>query len=153
MMRTPGLTLAGLVVIAAFPCRASADDEKAKAQRHEAHNAAFEKCAAECYACRRECESCSAHCVRLLASGKAEHVKTLQTCRDCGDMCACAVGIISRQGPFADLICHACAEACARCEKACDRFPDDRHMKACAEECTRCEKACQEMLRHVKRSE
>jgi hypothetical protein len=147
------MILAGIVVIAAFPYRVSADDEKAKAQRHEGHNAAFEKCAAECYACRRECESCSAHCVRLLAAGKTEHVKTLQTCRDCGDMCACAVGIISRHGPFADLICNACAEACARCEKACDRFTEEKHMKACAEECSRCEKACQEMLRHAKRSE
>ena len=89
----------------------------------------------------------------LLADGKAEHFHTLQTCRDCGDVCGAAAGIVSRHGPFANLICHACAEACDRCDKACERYPEDNHMKACSEECRRCEKACREMLEHLGRGE
>jgi hypothetical protein len=56
---------------------------------------------------------------------------------------------VARGGPFSDLICTACAEACARCAKACEQQPGDEHMKACAEECRRCEKECREMLKHV----
>ena len=50
-----------------------------------------------------------------------------------------------------DLICQACAEACARCGEACEAHPEDAHMKKCAEECRKCEKACREMLEHVKK--
>jgi hypothetical protein len=56
---------------------------------------------------------------------------------------------VARRGPFSDAICHACAEACARCAKACEKFPNDPHMKRCAEECRKCEKACKEMLTHL----
>ena len=153
MMSKPGLALAAIVVVAAFQCRAVADDQeqKAKAQLHQVH-VASEKCTAACYACRRECESCSAHCVKLLAGGKAEHVNTLQTCRDCGDMSLrCgdhfSAGAIRRP----DLPCLRRGVYSMR--ESCDRFADDKQMKACAEECSRCEKACQEMLRHIKRSE
>ncbi|MGH7137334.1 MAG: four-helix bundle copper-binding protein [Pirellulales bacterium] len=33
--------------------------------------------------------------------------------------------------------------------EACEKFPDDPHMKKCAEECRECEKACREMVKHV----
>jgi hypothetical protein len=35
------------------------------------------------------------------------------------------------------------------CAKACEAFPDDKHMKACAEECRKCEKACKAMVKHM----
>jgi hypothetical protein len=113
------------------------------------HHEAFEKCAKACTDCQRECDHCAAHCAKMLAEGKKDHLKTLRTCQDCATHCAAAAGIVARMGPFSDLICTACAEACARCGKACERFPDDKHMKRCAEECFRCEKACREMLKHT----
>jgi hypothetical protein len=85
----------------------------------------------------------------LLSQGKKEHATTLRTCEDCADHCGSAARITARQGPFADLICTACAQACARCGKECEKFPEDAHMKKCAEECRKCEKACREMLKHT----
>jgi hypothetical protein len=84
----------------------------------------------------------------MLGQGKKAHQTTLRTCLDCADHCAAAARITARQGVYSNLICTACAEACARCGKECAKF-DDEHMKKCAEECRRCEKACREMLQHA----
>ena len=86
----------------------------------------------------------------LLAKGKKDHLRTLRTCQDCATHCGAAACITVRKGPFSDLICTACADACNRCGKACEKFKDDEHMKKCAEECFKCEKACREMLKHAK---
>ena len=70
--------------------------------------------------------------------------------RICATHCGAAASVTARKGPFSDLICTACADACSRCGKACEKFKSDEHMKRCAEECFKCEKACREMLKHVK---
>jgi hypothetical protein len=119
------------------------------AEQHE-HAKHFDACAKACGDCQRECDSCAAHCAQLIADGKKEHLTTLQTCQDCAAHCSAAASITARKGPFSDLICTACAEACNRCGKACEKFKSDEHMKRCAEECVKCEKACREMLKHVK---
>ena len=41
-------------------------------------------------------------------------------------------------------------KACAKCAAACEKFPDDAHMKKCAAECRKCEKACKDMLAHAR---
>jgi hypothetical protein len=118
-------------------------------QDHAGHKAKmFEECAAACSDCQRSCDSCAAHCARLMQHGHKEHASILATCQDCGDICSAAARIVARGGPFSTLVCRACADACARCAKECDKFPDDKHMTACAAECRKCEKACKEMLDH-----
>ncbi|HQU42186.1 MAG TPA: hypothetical protein PK867_05215 [Pirellulales bacterium] len=104
------------------------------------------QCAAECAACQQACDSCEAHCLDLLSEGNKAHRETLQTCLDCAEICAAADQIVSRGGPFSGLICRACADACARCAAACERFPDDQHMSQCAQECRKCQNACETML-------
>src|SRR5262245_24744154 len=141
MLRTLSLLPLAFVAILALDGSARPADDK--------HAHAFDACAKACGDCQRACDSCATHCARLVAEGKKEHFKTLQTCQDCATHCSAAAGIVARMGPFADLICKACAEACARCGKECDRFPDDKHMAACARECRQCEKACRDMLTHV----
>lgn len=116
---------------------------------HDKHGGEFDKCAKACNDCQRMCDSCATHCAMLLAKGNKEHLKTLQTCQDCATHCSAAACIVARRGPFSDLICTACADACQRCGKACEHFKDDEHMRKCAEECFRCEKACREMLKHA----
>jgi hypothetical protein len=111
------------------------------------HDAGFDKCADACSDCQRACDSCAHHCAMMLAEGKKEHLMTLQTCQDCADICAAASQIVSRGGPFADLICMGCADACARCGKQCEQHAGDKHMTRCAEECRKCETACREMLK------
>lgn len=117
------------------------------------HDAAFEQCSKACDDCARVCEQCAAHCARLLADGKKEHLKTLQTCQDCATVCSAASCVVARKGPFSDLICTACADACKRCGDACEPHAADPMMKRCADECRRCEKACRDMLRHVGQGE
>src|SRR5947209_8470720 len=91
------------------------------------HHAAFEHCAKACGDCQRACDSCATHCARLVADGKKEHLKTLRTCQDCATHCSAAACIVARMGPFADTICKACAEACARCGKQCEQHAEDAH--------------------------
>jgi len=116
------------------------------AEKHAAH---FLKCAEECNKCQQACDSCATHCAKLLAQGKKHHLVTLQTCLDCSVHCSAAATIVARQGPFSDTICKACAEACARCAKECEKHDDDATMKQCAAACRSCERACRDMLTHV----
>ena len=147
--RCGAVLCAGALVAALAVLPGGAADKDSPAGEHSAHSAAFDKCAKACNDCQRNCDACATHCATLVASGKKEHLKSLQTCRDCADFCSTAAQIVARQGPFADLICRSCAEACARCGKTCEQFSDDKMMKACADECKRCEKACREMLQHT----
>lgn len=123
-----------------------ADDDDHR-EHGKAHDEMAE-CAEECSECARECSSCATHCAKMLADGKKKHGKTLATCLDCADICNVAALIVARSGPFNKLICQACADACARCGKACEAFPDDKHMQRCARACRDCEKECREMLKH-----
>ncbi|HWG44496.1 MAG TPA: four-helix bundle copper-binding protein [Gemmataceae bacterium] len=145
-MRTLGVSILGLTMALALNTSFAADD---KAAGHDHHAQAFDQCAKACGDCARACDSCAHHCAHMLAQGKKEHLKTLQTCQDCASHCSAAACITARKGPFSDLICTACAEACARCGKECEKFPEDAHMKQCAQECRKCEKACREMLKHT----
>ncbi len=147
MSKTSTVALLALVAALAFAAGAgfAADPP---AQPHQ-HDEAFLKCADACNSCQRECDACGTHCAELIAQGKKEHVKTLQTCRDCGELCAAAARVTAAKGPFADLACTACAEACVRCGKACEQFADDPMMKRCADECKKCEAACREMIKHA----
>ena len=135
----------GVVAVLSTTGVASTSDLAPKKDDPAVHHA-FDKCATACSDCQRACDSCDAHCAKLLADGKKEHLKTLQMCQDCSTHCAAAASIVARKGPFAELICKACAEACRRCGKTCERFPDDPMMKKCAEECRKCETACRHML-------
>jgi hypothetical protein len=73
---------------------------------------------------------------------------TLATCLDCAAICATAAQVVSREGPFSNLICSACADACQRCCKECQQHSgDDLVMTRCAEECRKCETACREMVK------
>src|SRR5262245_35334218 len=120
-----GLLAVGLLI----SDQASGQDKKAgQPGGHDAHAKHFMDCAKACDDCARICDACGAHCARLTAEGKKEHLKTLQTCQDCATHCSAASCITARQGPYSDLICTACAEACRRCGDACNQFKDDPMM-------------------------
>ncbi len=110
----------------------------------------FLDCATACSDCARVCDTCEAHCANLLAEGRKEHLSTLRTCQDCAAICSAAARVVAKNGPFTDLICTACADACKRCGDACRKHAEhDTIMKKCAEECDHCEKACRDMLKGV----
>jgi hypothetical protein len=114
------------------------------------HSEHMMKCARICADCQLECDSCFAHCKALLAEGRKEHAKTLQTCIDCSECCSVAAKLTARGSPFAVYACDACAKCCDDCAAACEKFPDDQHMKKCATSCRACSKACKEMIEHLK---
>ena len=116
---------------------------------HMEHHEAMQACAKACSDCQRACDSCATHCAHLAVEGKKEHVATMMSCQDCATVCAAASQITSRGGPHSVLICESCAKACNQCGAACEKFPDDKHMKACAEECRKCEKACLAMVKQM----
>jgi hypothetical protein len=64
---------------------------------------------------------------------------------DCATICGAAVQILSRGGPYRDIIADACAAACGECATALEVFHDDEHMKKCAEICRKSERACWEL--------
>jgi hypothetical protein len=141
--------VAGLssAAIAALHGAAFADD---RARAGRGPDAVYDKCAKACNDCQRICDYCETYCAETLATGSKHHLSTLKSCRDCADVCATAAGIVAREGDFADLICQACAEACARCAKECEQHgKDDAVMASCAKECRACEKACHDMLAHA----
>jgi hypothetical protein len=144
LARVLGLIAVGLVALSLAP--ATADDAKKAA---DPHHGAFMECAKACGECAGMCDACSAHCTQMLADGKKDHLKTLQTCRDCATICAAAACVTARSGPYSDLICTACAESCKRCGDACEKFKGDEMMKRCTDQCRSCEKACREMLKHT----
>lgn len=142
-----GVAAAGLIGLGAT----RAQDSKSPAQpKHGDHAKHFLDCAKACDDCARVCEACSAHCLKLVAEGKREHVETAKTCQDCATVCAAASAITARTGPFSDTICQACADVCKRCGDACEKHASDPMMKQCADECRRCEKACRDMLAHTR---
>jgi hypothetical protein len=110
----------------------------------------FLVCAKACDDCARLCDTCAAHCSKLIADGKSEHLHTLKLCLDCSAVCRAAGAITARDGPMADLIALACADACKRCGDACEKHATDPLMKRCAEECRACEKVCREMHTQAK---
>jgi hypothetical protein len=157
LMGTLGATAASLTALQAFGQEkaakpAFAGDKPEKGQDPASHapmhgDDPIGACAKACSDCQRACDSCTTHCVSKMMEGAEEHKKTYHTCIDCADFCSTAAQIVARRGVFSDLICQSCADACARCAKACDAHKDDKMMQMCAEECRKCEKACREMVK------
>ena len=105
----------------------------------------FLHCAKACDDCARICDVCSAHCAKMVADGKKEHLATLKSCQDCAEVCSATARVAGRDGPMTDLMAAACAEVCKRCGDACEKHAADPMMKQCADECRRCEKVCRGM--------
>jgi hypothetical protein len=90
---------------------------------------------------------CFKHCTTLLAEGKKDHAKTVQTCADCAECCKLSATLCARSSPYSPAACECCAKCCDDCATACEKFPDDKHMAACAKSCRDCAKSCREMIK------
>jgi hypothetical protein len=124
-----------------------AEDKPAVPHVHRSPEMA--KCITACVECINQCGSCFVHCTNLVASGKKEHVPTLKSCIDCGDLCAIAAKIMVRDGALVGPACEGCIKGCDACAAACEKYPTDDHMKACAKACRDCSRACHEMLKSM----
>jgi hypothetical protein len=139
MIRIKLLSLLSITALTVSQGRA-ADD------KHSKH---YMDCAKACDDCARICDACAAHCIKMVADGRKEHLRTARSCCDCAVVCRAAASITAHMGVYSETICTACADVCKRCGEECEKFKDDDMMKKCAEECRNCEKACREMLKHV----
>src|SRR5215471_13063196 len=101
--------LAGLSAAAWGAMQAVAGADEKEAAGATADSETFEACAKACSDCQRICDSCATHCAELLNKGEHHHFNTLMSCQDCADVCSAAAQIVARKGPFADLVCQACA--------------------------------------------
>jgi hypothetical protein len=124
-------------------------DDKKKDENDLMFHGPHVECATACDDCHRVCDACTVHCATLVADGKKDHLNTLRTCQDCATHCIAASTITSRRGPFSDVICNACAEACKRCGDACAKHKDDEIMKKCTDECRKCEKSCRALIQQL----
>jgi hypothetical protein len=116
---------------------------------HMKHAEHFMQCAKACVECQLQCDLCFKHCLTLLAEGKKDHARTVQSCVDCADHCKLAATLSSRMSPYAGFACEGCAKSCDDCATLCEKFPDDKHMAACAKSCRDCAKSCREMTKHT----
>jgi hypothetical protein len=154
-MRRLPLGLVGVLLAGCLVCggHSTAGEKKKELGHEDQHAGHFADCAKACSACMQECESCTLHCAKLVADGKKDHLHTLGTCMDCGQICSSAAIIVSHRGPMSKLMCEACAKACDSCGTACERFKDDEHMARCAKECRNCARACRAMLENAPKVE
>jgi Domain of Unknown Function (DUF326) len=80
----------------------------------------------------------------------AEMVRCIRLCLDCVDVCTATVGITSRAAEYdPDVVrplLRACVAVCTSCGDECERHAHMPHCRVCAEACRRCERACQELL-------
>jgi uncharacterized protein DUF326 len=81
----------------------------------------------------------------------AEMVKCIRLCLDCVDVCTATAGVVSRPAEYDANVVRpllvACVAICKSCGDECERHaPHFQHCRVCAEACRRCERACQELM-------
>jgi len=107
----------------------------------------FVQCIDACLACGQGCTACADAC---LAEEELERLtRCIRLNLDCADICAATARVLSRQTDtdlrvtIAQL--RACAAACEISAIECESHRHT-HCQTCAEACRRCQKACEELL-------
>lgn len=97
-------------------------------------------------------QACTADVDADLSEGDlAEMAKCVRLCLSCTDVCAAALGVVSRPAEWdagvARPLVQACVAICKSCGDECARHaPHMAHCRVCEESCRRCEKACRDLL-------
>jgi hypothetical protein len=92
----------------------------------------------QCVEACRECQKC---CVALETSGGVDS-KTIQTAKDCAEMCQMCSNFAIRDSQFSSDMRRLCAEICNNCAVACEKMSRSSIAKDCAAACRRCADAC-----------
>jgi hypothetical protein len=117
--------------------------------RLDVDRAVLADCIEACFDCAQACTACADAC--LSESMVHELTKCIRTNLDCADICDATGRVLSRHtGYDADLtrsIVLACAQACEACARECSVHAGmHEHCRICAEACLRCEAACESLL-------
>ena len=92
----------------------------------------------ECIEACRECQKC---CAALERSGGVDS-KTIQTAKNCGEICQTCTSFVTGESRFTAEICNLCAQVCKACAAACDKISAGSIAKECAIACRRCAETC-----------
>lgn len=81
----------------------------------------------------------------------AEMVKCIRLCLDCADICTTTAAVTSRRTDYdpnvTGPLLQACIAACKSCGDECELHAAIHvHCLVCAEACRRCQRACQDLL-------
>jgi hypothetical protein len=106
----------------------------------------------EMYACAQTCTSCADACVAEEMVAQLRQCIRLNL--DCADVCGATATLANRRtGSNEETIrkmLDACITACRVCGAECQQHArHHEHCRICAEACTRCEAACQTALRSM----
>ena len=113
-------------------------------------NAAFARCIEECLACAFACTSCADS--SLAEEDVLDLVRCIRLDLDCADVCDATGRVLTRQTKFepslARSLVETCAQICNVCAEECERHAHHHeHCRLSAEACRRCEQACDDLLR------
>ena len=105
----------------------------------------YHECIEACVECLVACESCSDACLDEQNIGMMTDCIRLD--RDCADVCATVIRMMSRGSEDVADLCRACADQCDACANECEKHASmHEHCRVCAEACRKCAAACREML-------
>jgi hypothetical protein len=81
----------------------------------------------------------------------AEMVKCIRLCLDCADICTTTAAVTSRRTDYDPNVTRplleACIAACKTCADECELHATMHvHCRVCAEACRRCQRACDDLL-------
>jgi hypothetical protein len=95
----------------------------------------------EAQQCIEGCKECQKCCVALEKSGGVDS-ETIQTAKDCAELCQTCSNFVLRESQFAAAVCKLCAEVCQSCAAVCERTSRGSIAKDCAAACRRCAETC-----------
>jgi hypothetical protein len=108
------------------------------------------ECIEACLSCAQACAACADAC--LAEDMVAELRRCIRLDTDCADVCRTTAALLARRTGDGDpatvrALLDACRLACAACAAECEGHADHHaHCAICAEACRRCEAACQKLL-------
>jgi hypothetical protein len=100
---------------------------------------AVQPCLATTVKCLEACEACFVECG---TSGDREREKCAALARDCADLAALSLALMSRGSAYADDLCALHARACQACADTCAKFPEHACCVECMAACRACAAEC-----------
>ena len=75
----------------------------------------------------------------------AAPVQLIALLNDCAEICQSTANSMIRTSVLHPILCRACAEACERCARECEKQTGDRQLTLCVAACRRCASSCRQM--------
>jgi hypothetical protein len=117
----------------------------AAGQQHQMTNMenSMEDCIDLCIASHRMCLTTVNYAMKR--GGALASPAMLAMLADCAELCQTTANSMLRGSPLHQVLCQACAEACARCADECSHHQADQQMVRCAQTCRTCAEGCRTM--------